>query len=236
MFGDFVPPRRRQRSGSPGRVLHLAVAERPVFGRYIDQADPDVLPAQPRLLRDALGDRLVEGPLDRGRASGVPGDLDEDDAGRVADAQVAIGRMHQLVVRVARDDLETVVGGHVRDPDHGVVDDVTDGAHGLGRGRPGDVDAGKRHAWLSRLDRETARPANANGLGPASAVDCRSHANAADRDGTTRLQLCVTRVAPAAFFVVTFMSMKPRSGRLLEGRIAITSALARKVSPGRTGA
>src|ERR1700722_6216699 len=95
------------------RVLHLAVAERPILAGIIDQGDPDVLFAHALLFVKLVGDAPVEFFLHLGRATGDPGDLDEDDVGRVVDAEIAVLRINDFIGGMTRDDLKFVVHRYI---------------------------------------------------------------------------------------------------------------------------
>src|SRR5882757_2928152 len=91
-------------TGLFGSVLHLAVAERPVLRGNLDQADPDVFLANTCFVMDVVRDLFIEGFLYFGRTPGVPRYLDEDDAGRVLNIEIAFLREDQFSGRMGRND------------------------------------------------------------------------------------------------------------------------------------
>jgi hypothetical protein len=76
-FGAIVaePPFNRPLKISASRrpALHLAVTERPIFFRDLDQVDEDILLADACLTRDLVGDPSVKLLLHVDRATRVPG-------------------------------------------------------------------------------------------------------------------------------------------------------------------
>ncbi len=116
-----LEPEARRASG----VLHLAVAERPVFLRHLDQVDHDVLQPHAELRVQVVRDSAVERLLHFHRASLVQRDLDEHDPRRVLDSKVFL-RVNELVPAVPGDDLEFVVARHVDHVDHRLVDQFAD--------------------------------------------------------------------------------------------------------------
>ena len=130
-------------------VLHLAIAEGPVLTGHVDEADEDVLNTNTRLRGDTFGHSLVEGLFHLNRATGVPSDLNEDDAGCVGDPQVAFRWVHKLVVGVTIDNLKLVVRRDVGDGDHGVVNHFAHGANGFSGSGLGEINSNERHCCLS---------------------------------------------------------------------------------------
>src|SRR5260221_7789706 len=61
------------------RILHFAVAERPVFTICVDQVDPDILLSHMSLLVDLVSDPAEEFLLHVDRSPAKPGDLYDDE-------------------------------------------------------------------------------------------------------------------------------------------------------------
>jgi hypothetical protein len=71
----FVPSLRR--------VLHLAIAERPILAACVDQIDPDVFPSHTSLRMNLVSDLMEESLFHLRRSSADPSDLDDDEIARV---------------------------------------------------------------------------------------------------------------------------------------------------------
>jgi hypothetical protein len=68
------------------RILHLTVAERPVFAICVDQVDPDILLSHMSLLVDLISDPAEEFLLHVDRTPDDPGDLYDDEVTRIVQA------------------------------------------------------------------------------------------------------------------------------------------------------
>ena len=98
----------------------------------------------PRLGVEAVGHGLVKSALHLDRAASVERDLDDDDVVAAFDAK--IGPIDdEVAVRMLGDDLEAIIGGHVHRGDHGVIDDVANGAAIMLRLAAGEIDSDERH-------------------------------------------------------------------------------------------
>src|ERR1700731_800308 len=130
------------------RVLHVAIAERPVLAPVIHQVDPDVLFADAGLRVNFVGNAPVELLLDVGRAAADPGHLDDDEVRRVLDTKIALLRIDDLVGAVASHDLELVVDRYIRNFDHRTVDGLADDSNALGGRVLVEVDSDEWHRIL----------------------------------------------------------------------------------------
>src|ERR1700743_473222 len=79
------------------RVLHLAVAERPVFPGVVDEIDPDVFSsyAGPRV--NLVGYPLIEFFLYICGPAADPGDLNQDQIVGVCQAEVSLFRIDDFI-------------------------------------------------------------------------------------------------------------------------------------------
>ena len=100
----------------------------------IDQIDPDVFLSQPGFLMNTLGNGFVKSLFYLNRATGIPGDLDEHNVRRVTDPQIPRSRIDQLFLGMAVNDLKLVMLRYVSNVDHRLVNHITNGSGGLGRG------------------------------------------------------------------------------------------------------
>src|SRR5262245_6429918 len=147
------------------RVLGFAVAEGPILLLDLDEVDEHVLAAHIEALVQSIGDGLVEGALLLERSSLVERQLDEDAVLGPPDTKVVLVG-DEPVLRMLSDDLEAVVLRRIQCRDHGIVDDLADGAAIVGRLAPNEIDASERHAKLLsiRADRPgCGRPPTACG-------------------------------------------------------------------------
>src|SRR5471032_852404 len=133
------------------RVVHVAIAERPVLAIHLDQVDPDIFFSYARLRVYAVCHRAVKRFLHLDRAAGVPCHLYKYDPRRVGHAQVSLGRVDQFVRRMARDDLKLVVLRHFDYIDHGVVHDVADCLNDFRRCSLREIDSNEWHGLTSGL-------------------------------------------------------------------------------------
>src|SRR5471032_68145 len=137
------------------RVVHVAIAERPVLAIHLDQVDPDIFLSYACLRVYAVRHRAVKRLLHLNRAAGVPCHLDKYDPRRVGYAQVTLRRVDQFVRRMTRDDLKLVVFGHFDDIDHYVVHDVADCLNDFRRCSLREIDSNEWHGLTSGLSWES---------------------------------------------------------------------------------
>src|SRR5215813_6112973 len=120
------------------------MAKRPVFLRYLDQVDHDIIRPSLQPLLKIIDDTFVESLLEFDGATGIQRDLNEDDIFAVAAAQVAFSKI-QVISIVLRDDLEFVVAGHIDKVDHGLVYDLAQRLSILGGFASFEIDANEWH-------------------------------------------------------------------------------------------
>src|SRR6266849_6323173 len=87
------------------RILHVTVAERPIFAAGIDEADPNIFLSHTRPVVDFVGNLTEEALLCLDGSSTDPRDLNDDEVGGVLHAQVSLFGINDLVGLVSGDDL-----------------------------------------------------------------------------------------------------------------------------------
>src|SRR4030081_460767 len=104
------------------RILHFAVAERPVFTICVDQADPDILLSNMSLLVDLVSDPAEEFLLHVDRTPADPGELYDDEVACIVQAEITLFRVYDFVGSMTRYYLKLVVHRYIGDLNHGMID------------------------------------------------------------------------------------------------------------------
>src|ERR1700752_5312521 len=130
-----------------GHVLRDAVAERPVFRKHLNEVDDDVPRPHPRILREPGANLGIRRLLLGARARVADGELNKNDIGAVADAEI-LGRVAEVSLVMLADNHETVVLGHVEHRAQRVVNAIEQGLAIGGGLASSERNAGERHVGL----------------------------------------------------------------------------------------
>jgi hypothetical protein len=149
--------------------LHLAVAERPILPRRIDQTNKNVLLSHIRSRVKIVGYPAVEGLLHICGPPCQPEDLNKNDARRVIDSEIACVGVDQLLGSVPCDDLKLVMLRDFSNLNHRVVYDVADRLGQFGCRVIADIYSYQRHFgpfddWFGRRRARSGANSGAHGF------------------------------------------------------------------------
>src|ERR1700679_2172821 len=116
----------RARAWRSSDVLRLAMAERPVFRKHLDQIDEDILRPQPGAVGQPFDDAPIQLLLLLHIARVADGDLNDDQIVAALDAEI-IRAIDEIVLVMFGDDHEAVAFGDIEGLAHGLIEAFENG-------------------------------------------------------------------------------------------------------------